>query len=107
MYITRPINLENLSTALDVRLTQNVRSSSSVRVYFRVSSSEEVRNIEDLNWTPFNSDGSEDTTVATTEDNETFKEYKYSVSGINDFTSFQLKIVMKGLYHLIHLELEI
>ena len=63
MYITRPINLENLSTALDVRLTQNVRSSSSVRVYFRVSSSEEVRNIEDLNWTPFNSDGSEDTTV--------------------------------------------
>ena len=57
MYITRPINLENLSTALDVRLTQNVRSSSSVRVYFRVSSSEEVRNIDDLDWTPFNSDG--------------------------------------------------
>ena len=96
MYITRPINLENLSTALDVRLTQTVRSSSSVRVYFRVSSSEEVRNIEDLNWTPFNSDGSEDTTVTPAEDNDTFKEYKYSASGINEFTSFQLKIVMKG-----------
>jgi len=96
MYITRPINLENLSTALDVRLTQNVRSSSSVRVYYRVSSSEEVRNIDDLNWIPFNSDGSEDTTVTPSEDNETFKEYKYSASGISEFTSFQLKIVMKG-----------
>ena len=26
----------------------------------------------------------------------TFKEYKYTASDINDFTNFQLKIVMKG-----------
>ena len=57
--------------------------------------SEEVRNIEDLDFVPFNSDGSEDVTV-TYEDDETFKEYKYSATGLNDFTSFQLKIVMKG-----------
>jgi hypothetical protein len=96
VYITRPIVLDNNSTALDVRLTQNVRSSSEVRVYFRVSSSEEVRNINDLSWTPFNSDGSEDTTVIPAEDDETFNEYKYSASGIHDFTAFQIKIVMKG-----------
>ena len=30
------------------------------------------------------------------EEDTTFKEYKYSASDINDFTSFQLKIVMKG-----------
>jgi hypothetical protein len=96
IYCTRPINLENPSTALEVRLTQNVRSSSSVRVYYRVTSSEEVRNIDDLNWLPFNSDGSEDTTVTPAEDAGTFKEYKYSASGIHDFTAFQIKIVMKG-----------
>ena len=96
VYITRPIVLDNNSTALDVRLTQNVRSSSEVRVFFRVSSSEEVRNINDLSWTPFNSDGSEDTTIIPAEDDETFNEYKYSASGIQDFTAFQIKIIMKG-----------
>ena len=33
-YCTRPITLENPSTALDVRLTQSVRSTSSVRVFY-------------------------------------------------------------------------
>jgi len=96
VYLTKPITLENSSTSLDVRLSQNVRSSSSVKVYFRVSGPDEVRNIEDLNWTPFNSDGSEDTTVTPAEDDTTFKEYKYSASDINDFTSFQIKIVLTG-----------
>ena len=42
-YLTKPVILENPTTALDIRLTQNVRSSSSVEVYFRTSSSEEAR----------------------------------------------------------------
>jgi hypothetical protein len=96
VYLTRPVILENASTALDVRLTQNVRSSSSVRVFYRVTSSSEVRNINDLSWLPFNTDGVEDTTVTPAENFSTFKEYKYSDTGINEFTAFQIKIVMKG-----------
>ena len=65
IYCTRPIVLENNSTALEVRLTSYVRSSSEVEVYFRTTSSEEVRDVKDLNWTPFNSDGREDTAVTT------------------------------------------
>ena len=45
IYCTRPILLENNSTALDVRLTSHVRSSSSVQVYYKITSSEEVREI--------------------------------------------------------------
>ena len=37
-YITRPIVLDNQSTALEIRLTSNIRSSSEVEVYFRTSS---------------------------------------------------------------------
>ena len=96
VYLTRPVVLENTSTALDIRLTQNVRATSNVEVYYRTTSSEEVRNIDDLSWIPFNTDGSEDTTVTPAEDNNTYKEYKYSATGINDFTAFQIKIVMKG-----------
>jgi hypothetical protein len=96
VYCTRPIVLENASTALDVRLTQNVRSSSSVKVFFRITSATEVRNINDLSWIPFNSDGNEDITVIPAENDSTFKEYKYSKSSLNEFTAFQIKIVLKG-----------
>jgi hypothetical protein len=96
VYVTRSITLENESTALDVRLTQNVRSSSEVLVFFRVTGAKEVRNINDLSWIPFNTDGSEDISVTPAENDNTFKEYKYSASGLNTFTAFQIKIVMKG-----------
>ena len=49
IYCTRPIVLENNSTTLEVRLTSYVRSSSEVEVYFRTTSSEEVRDVKDLN----------------------------------------------------------
>ena len=95
-YVTKPVVLENLSTALDVRLTQNVRATSNVKLYFRLSSSEESRNINDIGWTPFNTDGEEDITVTPAENDETYNEYKYSVSGLTEFNTFQIKIVMEG-----------
>ena len=96
VYLTRPVVLENQSTALDIRLTSNIRTTSKVEVYFRTTSSEEARNIDDLSWIPFNVTGAEDQTVTPAEDNNTFKEYKYTASGLNEFTAFQIKICMKG-----------
>ena len=96
IYCTRPIVLDNPSTALEVRLTSNVRSDAEVEVYFRTTSADEVRNVKDLNWTPFNTAGEEDTTVAPAESNDEFKEYKYSASALTEFSAFQLKIVMKA-----------
>jgi len=96
VYCTKSIGLETSSTSLDIRLSSNVRSSSSVRVYFRTLGPEDDRSIEDLTWTAFNSDGSEDTTVSPSEDDTTFREYKYSVGSLSDFTTFQIKIEMVG-----------
>ena len=72
VYITRPITLENASTALDVRITGNIRSSSEVEVYYRATSSEITSDIKDIAFTPFNTAGEE------------------------DVTAFQIKLVMKG-----------
>ena len=94
VYLTKPIILENNSKALDIRLTANIRSTSEVEMYYRVATDGDK--LDQLSWTPFNTDGSPDTTITPAEDDTTFKEYKYSASDINDFTSFQLKIVMKG-----------
>ena len=96
VYCTKSIVLETSSTSLDVRLTSNVRSSSSVKVYFRIVGSDDDTTIDKVAWTPFNSDGSEDLTVTPAEDDTTFREYKYSEASLKDFTTFQLKIELTG-----------
>ena len=96
VYCTKSVVLETASTSLDVRLTSNVRSTSDVKLFFRIIGSEDDTTIDKVSWTPFNLNGEEDITVTPAEDNTTFKEYKYSVNGLKDFTTFQLKIAMTG-----------
>jgi hypothetical protein len=99
-YITKPINLANASTALDVRLAASVRSTSSIKCFFRLSGGEETRRIEDIPFTPFNTDGSSDLTVDPSNGDVVldldFKDYKFSASTLPEFTSFQIKIVFNG-----------
>ena len=95
-YITKPIVLANESTALDVRLSAYVPGTSEVEVFYRLSNADDARNMHNLVWTPFNTDGSPDTAVAPTDDNVTFREYQYSGSSLATFTAFQIKLVMKG-----------
>ena len=95
-YITKPILLENASTALDVRISAYIHSTAEVEMYFRLSDAADARNMQELVWTPFNSDGSPDTAVKSEDDDKTFKEYQYSGSDLTPFTAFQLKLVMKG-----------
>ena len=95
-YMTKPIVLENNSTALDIRLSANVRSTSSIKMYYRVTGAEDVRLLGDVAWRAFNDDGSPDSAVSPAVDDVTFREHKFSVSGLPAFTAFALKIVMTG-----------
>jgi hypothetical protein len=100
VYITKTVNLENPSTALDIRVAASVRSSSSIKAFFRVSGGEETRRIKDIEFTSFNSDGSSDISIDPStgdevQDND-FKDHKFSVTGIQEFTSFEIKIVLRG-----------
>jgi hypothetical protein len=99
-YLTKPVNLENASTALEVRVAASVRSSSSIKCFFRLSGGEETRRIEDIPYTPFNTDGSSDTSVDPSKGDVVldldFKDYKFSASALPEFTSFQIKIVING-----------
>ena len=95
-YITKSIILENSSTSLDIRLSANIRASSAVKMYYRATSAENVRLINDVAWEGFNTDGTPDKAVPPAEDNRTFREQQYSEKGIPGFTAFQLKIVLSG-----------
>ena len=99
-YITKPVNLVNPSTALDIRVAASVRSTSNIKMYFRLTGGEETRRIADIPFTPFNTDGSSDETVepstgAEVLDND-FRDYKFTVSDLPEFTSFQIKVVFTG-----------
>jgi len=95
-YQTKPIILENESTALDIRITANVASTSEVKMYYRLSNADDARNMGSLTWRAFNTDGSSDTAVQKTENRYQFKEHKFSASDLTTFTAFQLKITMTG-----------
>ena len=47
-YITKPVILDNISTALDIRLSANIRTTSAVKMYYRISSAEDVRMLGDV-----------------------------------------------------------
>jgi len=95
-YITKPVILSNTSTALDIRLSANIRTTSAVKMYYRTSSAEDVRLLGDVAWTAFNSDGTPDSAVAPAEDDTTLREQQYSASSLAGFTAFQLKAVLTG-----------
>jgi hypothetical protein len=95
-YLTKSINLDNPSTALDIRISANVQNDSEMKLFFRTTGPSETRRLQDIAFTPFNTTGVEDTTVTKAEDDEVFNEYKFSASDLEEFTSFQLKVVLTG-----------
>ena len=95
-YMTRPVILTNDATALDIRVSANVRSTSEIKMYYRNTSSEDARKLGDVAWIAFNSDGTSDSAVPPAIDNVTFKEHKFSASSLPEFTAFQLKVVLTG-----------
>jgi len=95
-YQTKPIILINESTALDIRITANVASTASVKMFYRLSNADDARKMDFLDWVPFNGDGASDNPVEPSENRYQFKEHKFSAKDRTTFTAFQLKITMTG-----------
>ena len=95
-YMTRPVLLKNESTALDVRLSASIRSSSAVKMFYRTTSVDDVRLLGNVAWRAFNDDGTPDTAVDPSNTDNDFKENKFTVSDLPPFSAFALKIVLTG-----------
>ena len=65
-------------------------------MYYRTTSAEDVRLLNDVAWVAFNTDGSPDKAVPPAKDIDTFREQQYSDASIPGFTAFALKIVLTG-----------
>ena len=47
-YLTKSINLDSPSTALDIRISANIQNESAMRVFFRATGPSETRRLQDL-----------------------------------------------------------
>ena len=104
-YLTKEINLQNPSTSIDVRLTANIFEEDDIQVLYKIKPASSQFNFDDLSWEYFNGDGGPDVRVIPSSENSvasyienqnSYKEYKFSVSNLNNFSSFAIKVIMRS-----------
>jgi hypothetical protein len=104
-YITKEVSISNPATAIDIHLTLNTRDLSDIEVLYKFKKASSNENFEDIDWEYFNGTGQPDSLeIATPENNissiiekqESYQDITYSVADLPEFSSFAVKIVMKG-----------
>ena len=104
-YITKEVAIANPATAIDVHLTINVRNLEDVEVLYKFKKASSQENFEDIDWIYFNDNGQPDKLEIATPENtissiiekqESYQDITYSVADLPEFSSFAVKIVMKG-----------
>jgi len=104
IYLTKAIALETPATSIRVIFAAMKKNSADIKVLFKTLGSGKTISFDELGYTFFNSDGSPDSTVATSLSQFDFQEYNYSAglkddgigTPLDEFTQFQIKIVMQG-----------
>ena len=104
IYLTKAIALENPATSIRVIFAAMKKNSADIKVLFKTLGAGKTISFDELGYTFFNSDGSPDSSVATSLSNFDFQEYVYTAgltddgigTPLDEFTQFQIKIVMQG-----------
>ena len=102
-YVTKEVVISSPATAIDVHLMANVKDITNIQVLYKFKKASSQENFEDIDWVLFNGNGQPDTLeLATTENTissvvekqSSYQDLKYSVSDIEEYSSFAIKIVM-------------
>ena len=105
-YVTKEVTISSPASAIDVHLTANVKNISDVQVLYKFKKASSQENFDDIDWVYFNESGEPDTLEIATSENtisgvvekqSSYQDLKYSVSDLPEFSSFAVKIVMKGV----------
>jgi hypothetical protein len=96
IYLTKKVTLSSAATAIKVIFDGVVQDESRIELMYKIIRADATEDFDDIGWTFFNSDGSPDSTVPTSKHNLDFKEHQYTVSGLQDFIGFSIKIIMQG-----------
>ena len=104
-YVTKEISIDNPGNSINLVLNAALQEIDDVTVMFKTKRSSQQIYFKDINWEYFNASGVPDVEVTpssgtnfspTTESQSDIKEYNYSVTGLKEFSSFAIKIIMKS-----------
>lgn len=104
-YVTKEISIEIPSTCLSVRLKANALRSENIKVYYKIREANSQFNFADIDWREFNTGGYSDNLVVPSainsisgyfEQQESYKEYEYTIENLPEFTTYSIKIVMNS-----------
>ena len=104
-YVTKEISIDNPGNSINVVLSAALQEIDDVTVMYKTKRSSQQIFFKDINWSYFNKTGVSDVEVTpssgtnfspTTESQSDFKEYNYTITGLKEFSSFAIKIVMKS-----------
>ena len=105
-YVTKEVSITNPATAIDVHLLANVKDISNLEVFYKFKKASSQENFDDIDWIYFNEKGEPDTYEIATSENtisgivekqSAYQDLKYSVANLPEYSSFAIKIVMKGV----------
>ena len=105
-YVTKEVAITNPATAIDVHLLANVKDISNLQVFYKYKRASSQENFEDIDWIYFNESGEPDTFEIATSENTisgivekqtAYQDLKYSVANLPEYSSFAIKVVMKGV----------
>ena len=103
-YVTKEISLDNPANGISLMLNSALQEIDDVVVMYKIKRSSQQIFFKDINWSYFNETGKPDFEITptsgtgfspTTENQSDFKEYQYSISGLKEFSSFAIKVIMK------------
>ena len=105
-YVTKEVSITSPATAIDVHLLANVKDISNLEVFYKFKKASSQENFDDIDWVYFNEKGEPDTFEIATSENtisgivekqSAYQDLKYTVSNLPEYSSFAIKIVMKGV----------
>jgi hypothetical protein len=85
VYVLKQINLKNDSTGIHIIVDSLIPDESSVKIYYRAAAAD-AASISSKTWNQIN---------ASVVKGSSMVEREFSVTGLEDFTTFQIKIVME------------
>ena len=104
-YVSKEVSISNPATALNVHLTMNTKDLANVKVLFKYKKASTQENFDDIDWEFFNGNGHPDVSDIATPENtissvvekqSSYQDITYSASGLPEFSSFAVKIVMRS-----------
>ena len=105
-YVTKEVAIQTPGTSIDVHLLANVKDISNLQVLYKFKKASSQENFEDIDWIYFNEDGNPDSFEIATSENSisgivekqsSYQDLKFSVADLPEFSSFAVKIVMRGI----------